>query len=361
MVENDYGALIPQIDTDKCIECGLCKKRCPALSPLPRDTQGRCYAAWSNNPDVCKTSASAGIVTILSEQIIKNSGVVFGTQYESGKLVFNCTETREGLQAFRGSKYVHAYVRNSYRKVKEYLQQGRFVLFVGTPCQIAGLKIYLGRDDEKLLTVDLICHGVAPVPYLQEYVEETLKLDSYDNILFRGELGETLAVYHNGNAVKTEKKHMSPFYMAYVKGLLHRENCYICPFASTQRCGDITAGDFWGLDRNGLSIDSTDVPYISMVLVNTHKGATFFASVSNEITAEERPISEALAGNGQLNCPCRRHPDRDVFLQYYQKGEFYKALRKTPFYSQMRRQSTKYGIRLMLHNVKRLIIKHKEI
>lgn len=360
MVENDYGALIPQVDMDKCIDCGLCQKVCPVISPLPHNPEGRCYAAWSNDPDVCKTSASAGIVTTLARRVIANKGVVFGTRYECGSLVFDYTETEEGLDAFRGSKYVHAYVGVAYQKVKAFLKQERIVLFVGTPCQVAALKNYLGQDNAKLLTVDLICHGVAPVSYLREYVKDALKLEPVDNVLFRGEWGEALALYRNGKAVKVEKKIMSPFYMAYVKGLLHRENCYSCPFASINRCGDITAGDFWGLNRDVLKEDSSGVSYVSMVMVNSTKGACFFNNMTDTITAEERPLNEALAGNGQLQRPCHRHPDRDGFLNCYQNGGFNRTLRKTSFYRKMRVQSAKYAVRLLLHKIKRSITKHKE-
>lgn len=360
MVENSYGAIIPQIDSNECIECGLCQKVCPVIVETLKNPEGQCYAAWSNDRGICKTSASAGIVATLSEWVIENGGVVFGTRYEAGRLVFDHTEAKDGLIAFRGSKYTHAYVGETYRRVKRYLKEGRRVLFVGTPCQIAGLKNYIGKDDNNLLMVDLLCHGIVPAPYLQEYVENMLGYDRYDNVLFRSEHGEAMVIYSEGDVVYKRDKQANLYYMAYVKGLLHRENCYHCPFTSTHRCGDITAGDFWGLDRNKLIADSSDVSHVSLVLINTPKGAKFMNGLAGVVTMEERPISEALVGNGQLSYPCLRHPDRDLFLKNYKNGSFCTALRKTPFYGQMRCHLIVYGIRLMLCKVKHFISKLKE-
>ncbi len=355
MKENAHGVLLPEIDDSLCINCGLCAKVCPSLRLPQMQTPAQCLAAWSTNTDLRKTAASAGIISALSERVVQNGGVVFGTRFEQGKLIFDHTETVSGLLAFQGSKYVHAAVGDAYQKVKVYLSQGRQVLFPGTPCQIAGLKQFLRRDDDNLLTVDLMCHGVTTGKYLNEYAHQKLNVKEFSNILFRGEFGQAFVVYQNGKPVHHRLKLLSPFYMAYVKGLLHRENCYQCPFASTERCSDLTAGDFWGLDRSALKGDVTDIPFPSLVLVNTPKGQKFLSE--SAVYAEERPLSEAVAGNVQLTRPCVRHPDRDLFLQHYQSVGFYAALRKTPFHRRTQRQAAKYRVQLFLHKIKHAIIK----
>ena len=145
-------------------------------------------------------------------------------------------------------------------------------------------------------------------------------IDHYDSVLFRGMHGQRLAVFRDGKLLRLEEKLLSPFYMAYVRGLIHRENCYSCPFASTNRCADLTAGDFWGLKRHAVSADLSGIPFPSLVLVNTEKGRHFLEQAN--ITWEQRPLQEAMAGNRQLRTPCKAHPARARFLQSHQNGNY---------------------------------------
>lgn len=354
MEEDGHGMLLPRIDESKCVSCGLCVKVCPACSPVPLYPEGDCLAAWSTDTELRKTAASAGIISQLSKLVLTDGGVVFGTRYEHGRLIFDYIEDGNEIRCFQGSKYVHAQVGDAYRQVRDLLKVGRTVLFPGTPCQIAGLRLFLGRDYEKLLTVDLLCHGVTTVQYLNDYLAHR-GIEDYDSVLFRGQQGQCLAVYRGGKLLHLEEKLVSPFYMAYVRGLQHRENCYSCPFASTNRCGDLTVGDFWGLKRSEMQADLSDIDFPSLVLVNTEKGRQFLSRA--QIAWEERPLEEAIAGNGQLHGPCVRHPSRDTFLKHYEDGNYHAALKKSGFFREFRRQAVPYFIRLWLSRVKRAIIK----
>ena len=354
MAEDRQGVLLPRIDSGKCVECGLCARVCPVLHPLALHPQGDCLAAWSTDPELRKTAASAGVISQLSRLVLENGGVVFGTRYENGCLIFDRITDVSGIGRFQGSKYVHAHVGDAYSQVRDLLKAGRTVLFPGTPCQIAGLRSFLGRDYDTLLTVDLLCHGVTTGRYLNDYLARR-GIDRYDSVLFRGQQGQRLAVFRDGKLLHLEEKLLSPFYMAYVRGLQHRENCYSCPFASTNRCADLTAGDFWGLERGSLRADLSGIPFPSLVLVNTEKGRRFLEQA--RIDWEERPMEEAMAGNGQLSRPCTRHPNRERFLESYENGNYHAALKKSGFYRQFRKQAVPYGIRLFLSRVKRAIIK----
>lgn len=354
MAEDAHGVLLPRIDGSKCVECGMCARACPVLTPVQLHPEGTCLAAWSTDGELRRTVASAGIVSELSRSVLRRGGVVFGTRYEDRRLIFDCIERESDIPRFQGSKYVHAYIGDAYSRVRSFLNEGRPVLFPGTPCQIAGLRAYLRRDYDELLTVDLLCHGVATNRYLNDYLAHR-GIEGYDSVLFRGAHGQKLVVLRDGKAVRIEEKPLSPFYMAYVRGLMHRENCYSCPFASTGRCGDLTAGDFWGLERSRLRADLRGIPFPSLVLVNTEKGRAALANA--RIASEERPISEAIPGNGQLSRPCVRHPDRDVFLSCYQNGNYHAALKKSGFLREYRKQALPYRIRLCLSRVKRAIIK----
>lgn len=354
LAEDDQGVLLPKIDERKCVDCGLCVRACPVLTPVECYPEGTCLAAWSLDAKLRKTAASAGIVSELSRSVLKNGGVVFGTCFQNHRLVFDHIEAEADIPRFQGSKYVHAHVGNAYRQVRDFLKTGRTVLFPGTPCQIAGLRAYLGRDYENLLTVDLLCHGVTTGQYLRSYLAQR-GVGDYDSVLFRGRQGQRLAVFQEEKLVHLEEKLLSPFYMAYVRGLIHRENCYSCPFASASRCADLTAGDFWGLRRREVAADLSGIPFPSLVLVNTEKGRAFLEQAN--LAWEKRPIGEAAAGNGQLRGPCARHPQRDAFLGHYQNENFHAALKKSGFYREYRKQAVPYGIRLFLSRVKRAIIK----
>lgn len=355
MVYNEHGVLLPEIDSEKCVDCGRCTKVCPILRPVQYHAEPRCFVAWSRDAQLRKNAASAGVISTLSQGILRAGGVVFGTRYCDGRLIFDHIEEESEIVVFQGSKYVHAYVGNAYKKAKQYLEQGRQVLFPGTPCQVAGLKNYLGREYGNLLTVDLICHGVTTEKYLHGYLCKEKNKAEYDRVLFRGERGQMLVAYRGSKVVRQEEKLLSPFYMAYAKGMIHRENCYICPFASANRCGDLTAGDFWGINRGDLPLDAQSLPYPSLMLVNTQKG--WENLLHAEISFEERSFEEAAAGNGQLSGPCKRNPCRDQFLRDYPRIGFIHALRKTSFYRDVRLQANAYRIRHLLSRIKHTIFK----
>lgn len=354
MKEDAQGVLLPWVDGSKCVECGLCAKVCPVLNPVQFYPEGSCFAAWSTDRELRKTAASAGIVSELARLCLRSGGVVFGTRYENRRLIFDCIEAEADIPRFQGSKYVHAHVDAAYRQVRDCLKAERMVLFPGTPCQIAGLRSFLGRDYDNLLTVDLLCHGVTTSKYLNDYLAHK-GITDYERVLFRGQQGQRLAVFQDGKLLHLEEKLLSPFYMAYVRGLMHRENCYSCPFSSVRRCADLTAGDFWGLKQSGLKSDLSGIPFPSLVLVNTEKGRRFLEQA--QIDWEECPIGEAIAGNGQLRGPCARHPSRDAFLKHYINGNYHEALKKSGFIREYEKQVVPYRIRLLLSRLKRAIIK----
>ncbi len=161
MVVDEEGFKYPQVDDEVCIECGLCEKTCPVINQAESCKPIKVYAAKNNNEEIRLKSSSGGVFTLLAESIIKDGGVVFGVRFDSDwNAVHDYTESVEGLEVFRGSKYVQSDISDNFKKAKEFLKKGRKVLFSGTPCQIAGLKEFLRNDYDNLLTVDVVCHGV---------------------------------------------------------------------------------------------------------------------------------------------------------------------------------------------------------
>ena len=172
MKYDEYGVAYPSIDQSSCVDCKACEKVCPVNQPVEKRKAVRAYAAWHNDLTTRRRSASGGAAMAMYETMIEQGGVCFGTKFDPDlSLRIQSAETLEEVHAFRASKYVQASVENSFRQAKDYLQDGRSVLYIGTPCQIAGLKNYLKKDYENLITVDLICHGVPSWQHLMDHVK----------------------------------------------------------------------------------------------------------------------------------------------------------------------------------------------
>ena len=173
MHEDCEGFLYPQVDESSCIDCGLCEKVCPVIHQNASQEPLSSYIAINPNEEIRLKSSSGGIFTLLAEKIIAEGGVVFGARFdENWDVVHAWTDTIEGLAPLCGSKYVQSRIGNTYNEAKDFLKQGRKVLFSGTPCQIAGLKKFLRKEYANLLTVDFICHGVPSPGVWRRYLSE---------------------------------------------------------------------------------------------------------------------------------------------------------------------------------------------
>lgn len=173
--EDEEGFLYPIVNEQACIDCGLCEQVCPILHPGEAHKPFKVFAAKNSNEKIRSESSSGGVFTILAESVLEEGGVVFGAKFsEHWGVVHDYTETKEGLAAFRGSKYVQSCIGDCFIKAKSFLVQGRKVLFSGTPCQISGLKRFLGKEYGNLLAVDFICHGVPSPKVWRMYLEETI-------------------------------------------------------------------------------------------------------------------------------------------------------------------------------------------
>ena len=172
MYADNEGFLYPQVNSTICIDCGLCEKVCPVINQNKPNVPLSVYAAKNINEEVRIKSSSGGIFTLLAEQIISEGGVVFGARFnENWEVVHDYTETIDGLESFRGSKYVQSSISDNFKVAKQFLKEGRKVLFSGTPCQIAGLKKFLQKEYENLLTMEVVCHGVPSPMVWRDYID----------------------------------------------------------------------------------------------------------------------------------------------------------------------------------------------
>lgn len=351
--EDAMGTPMPVIDEALCISCGLCVRACPMtkLEPLQDScaAEQECYALWTNDPDDRKTCSSGGVATALARDVLHGGGVVFGAAYgDSLVLRHVAVEREQDLERLKGSKYVQSRTDTAYRQAKMFLEAGREVLYIGTPCQIAGLYGFLMGPHPNLHTVDLICHGTPPMRYLQEYVLEVAGGTPVDRVRFRGEDDYVFVAERGGEPIYRKVSASDPYFRGFSSGVICRENCYHCAFANTRRVSDITVGDFWGLDRS--TLEPAYDGRVSVLLVNTQRGQQFFARTKERFTLQKRPLAEAVNGNAQLRRPSKCPDDRRIFAAHYPQTGFCGAINQTSIPAQIksyerraRLKSTKLG------------------
>lgn len=324
---NDLDKTIPVIDESKCIDCGLCQSVCPVIQGTEFKEPQKCYVAWTKIDNDKKSCASGGIATALYRTVMEDGGAVFGCAFDDElNLNIRMAESEADLELFKGSKYVQSCTEFSYKAVKEQLESGKKVLYVGSPCQVDGLLHYLRKPYDNLYTVDIICHGVPPIKYLQDYLHGIFPDKKLENIAFRGERDFELCIDSNKERIYQKHSYLDLYYHGFLKGMMFRDNCFKCSYAKKDRVSDMTIGDFWELDKS--SLEEKYYGNVSVILTNSTKGEELLNMAKEKIHFEKRTIAEALKGNDQLNHPFERPKDRDKFEKNYNKG-IAEALRST--------------------------------
>jgi coenzyme F420-reducing hydrogenase beta subunit len=312
----------PVIDVEKCTNCNLCKKVCPyekienILSSKERPVA---YAARTKNNGLLEQSTSGGIFTELSMPILEEGGVVFGAVLtDDFKVIHQSAVNIEQLAVMRGSKYVQSRIGQTYKEAKEYLGKSRPVLFTGTPCQIAGLKTFLGKNYNNLTTVDLICHGVlAPDVAIyhikaleKEFDTKAVKVKFRDKQQGWKKSLSFCVEFENGQSYcRTGKE--DRFYNMFLSNYDLRECCFECPFTKTARVGDITLGDFWGIEHTKPHL--FDDKGHSLVLLNSIKGEEYFSKILPKLIYEKAQLEQSE--QQKLKRPTEPDIWRDLYLR----------------------------------------------
>lgn len=341
MIEDEYGYIYPHIIEEKCSKCNACNSVCINLRKNKFNVPSKCLAARVKDVDKLKKSTSGGIATILSEQILKLNGVVYGAAYTKKCSVNHVRVDKiEELQRLQGSKYVHSYINDTYKNIKKDLLNNKKVLFIGTPCQVDGLKSYLRKEYEGLYLVDIICHGVPSQKFLKEEVKRLINTLDIDRVNFRDKSFNefTFSLNKEKNILFYQEWAQSPFFYTFMKAITYRENCYSCPYAKKERLSDIMIGDFWGIGKDS-KFYAERKKGISVVFINSDKGNKLFDLVEEYIEIEDRKIEEAVNGNDQLREPSKKIPKAIKFKILYKKNKdffkTYKIICKKNYYKQM--------------------------
>lgn len=321
------GDPTPVVDPARCKDCGRCHVVCPACTPVELRMPFKTYAAWSIEPRDIALSSSGGLATALARSTISDGGVVFGAASVDGMARCIAVEDEDGLECLRGSKYVYSSPAGAYNSIKKYLAKDKKVLFISTPCQVAALRSILGDSNNGLLCVDLICHGTPPAALLREHLNSRVE-GRWDSFSFRGKTDFHMCAYRDSAPVYDKPCFEDEYYSSFETGIIHRDACYECPYARNRRTGDITLGDFWGLDKSTLV--SVPPGKVSVVLCNTKVGADALEKLSANVHFEERQFSEAdNKDQTSLHEPSRRTRDRRRFLSAYAKAGFDAAVHRT--------------------------------
>lgn len=334
---DNEGFLYPVVN-ENCIGCNKCTKSCPIFTDSCEPTMEKVYAAYIKDSDkTLMASTSGGVFAALAMEFLRYGGVVFGCAYDSN-LVANhiAIENMSELKLLQGSKYVQSNTVGIYPKVKEALDEDRYVLYSGTPCQIDALKSYLDKDYPKLLTVDIVCHGV-PSPKLFENYLKYLEVEAKSKIKdfsFRNK--EKKGWGHNFKYTtlineKTKSGYFDPYYYAFLQGKNFRESCYNCKYANPNRVGDITVGDYFAVkDEHPEFYNKKGV---STVIINNEKGDFFWEQISSHIEKINSSYRQAMKTNPNLWAPSPRPDERDTFYNNFNEDilKYFGETLKPPF------------------------------
>lgn len=334
LMENEpEGFRYPKVDYNICIKCIKCIHVCPILNKSIVNNQPVAYACINNDESIRRQSSSGGVFTLLAEQIIDKGGVVFGAAFDENLVLqHRCVEKEIELEELRGSKYLQSQIGNTYNQAKVFVESGLWVLFSGTPCQIGGLKSYLGKSYENLISVDFICHGVPSPLAWQKYVkfQEINVGSSIRSIAFRrkdaGWKQFSVSLVFKNNAHYLQPLNKDLYMKAFLKDICLRPSCHACKFKSLNRRSDITLADFWGVQNMLPEMD--DDQGTSLIFVNSFRGQEMFDSISSKMKYIEVDINEAVQYNSAAIKSVKANSNRENFFRNLEKMDFDQLVNK---------------------------------
>lgn len=316
------GHLYPVVDFNSCLACGKCLDVCPAYGTVQLSYPLKAFAARAKEEEEYKTSSSGGAASVFSRVIVENGGVVYGCVSEGLHVHHVRASSVEDLSRFKGSKYVYSELKGTFKSIKKDLAEGKKVLFIGTPCQTAAVRKYMGNMSSGLYLIDLICHGVPSMKVLEEHFRRAVPGIGVDRLSFRRGINFILDAYSDGKVVYSadygRKQWSDMYFLAFMNGTVFRNSCYSCRFACPDRSSDMTIGDFWGISDIG-SLPFPCSNGLSVILPVTDKGMELLEMAGERMYISERPVAEAVSGNDQLRHPFKKTDAARIFRILYSR------------------------------------------
>ena len=333
MVRDNEGFLYPEVDREKCVNCGMCKKVCPILNKAKlNEFKPKAYLFQNSNEEIRKDSTSGGIFTAIGEFVIKNNGIVYGASFDDNFVVNHIgIESVDDLSKFRKSKYVQSNQNNCFKEIKQYLDNGKLVCYSGTPCQVVGLRAYLRKDYENLILVDIMCHSV-PSPLVFEkykgYILKKMNANKILNINFRDKnkygYKYSMMTVETDNGIYSQGIDTDPYLRAFFSDVSIRPSCYNCHFKTMKRVSDLTIWDCFNINEIDKSFD--DDKGTTRVLVQSEKGEKLLENLDNVrlkeldiniATKKVKEMTNSVNYNSKRKGFFENINDDNVFEKYY--------------------------------------------
>lgn len=321
MVEDSEGFLYPVAYKDECINCGLCDKACPIKNSKNRDEEKpRCYASYNKDISIRMDSSSGGLFDLIAKCFLDKEGIVYGAAFNKNNSVEHIrVDNEKDLFKLRKSKYVQSEISSRiYEQVKLDLDNGRLVLFSGTPCQVEGLLMFLKKDYGNLYTQDIICHGVPSKKVWQKYLKEH-QVNERVNINFRDKKDGWENYCVNIEGVSCIASRNDNYMKSFLSECNIRPSCYKCMFKKVHRNSDITLGDFWGIRE--MCPDMYDEYGVSAILIHSKKGEDLFSNIKENIVFKEVGYEKVVAYNKAYYSSVKENKNRKKFFKNLDKYE----------------------------------------
>lgn len=338
MQENIYSEIHPVLNTDTCIQCGLCQDVCPQIKDISFKECIKCFAGWRNDEYKRRDSSSGGIAALLYEKFLDAGYVCYGVKYNLTKgAYYTLITSTEDIDQIKGSKYVQADVGEVFKEIGRKLKENKKILFIGTPCQVAGLENLISVKYKKfrknITLIDFLCHGTVPGKYLLNEIHniENKKKFCVDGISFRSNIPKInyyFSLYYNNKLRYSRKAELQPYFYGFLHSTFCRESCVECLYKCEKRVGDVTLGDFIGLG----GMDPIKIPYginPSLVFINSKQGEKAIKLIQDESVLIERKAAEAISGGPSFKQKNVDSNMRRRFRKLYISGGYDYAKKRT--------------------------------
>lgn len=327
-VFDEEGFAYPEADS-RCISCGRCERVCPIVNNpgiVSYDFEQFCVAGRHIDDEIWYKSASGGAFSAICEAYCDIGDAIFGAKFDSYRVVHDWVLCPNSIDGFRKSKYVQSNMANSFHRIRRFLGENRRVIFSGTPCQVAGVRNFLGKDFDNFLCIDLVCHGVGSPGVFQKYMEHlerkhNSKVKSFTFRSKKAKMGRLLQYvivvqFENGEVLENEK---DPYNTAFIQTLIIRPSCSHCKFASLDRVGDLTLADF--KKKHELLPQARKLDNFSTVIVNSGKGQAVFERLQEFMSIYPVSLSDVVRTNPPLRIPSRLNDNREAFFDELRKTD----------------------------------------